>query len=186
MGSTTTRQWPYSAHRLIPHRPNMWEVFCLDFDYRDLEIDHTYGHDHTYGMLSVDCYQKHLYHNLPFCFQLSNTLQRMLSSSLSRLALGASVPRMAPALISTSFNLNLSSNLNLAPALNPIMVTQTCALHTTEVVERARQSTRARKKKINDANKKKKEERLRKNPPPIPKKVILQTILSLVRSPPQI
>ena len=122
---------------------------------------------------------KHLYHNLPFGFQLSNTLQRMLSSSLSRLALGASVPRMAPALISTS------SNLNLSPALDPIMVTQTCALHTTEVVERARQSTRARKKKINDANKKKKEERLRKNPPPIPKKVIPQTILSLVR-PPQI
>ena len=104
----------------------------------------------------------------------------MLSSSLSRLALGASVPRMAPALISTS------SNLNLSPALDPIMVTQTCALHTTEVVERARQSTRARKKKINDANKKKKEERLRKNPPPIPKKVIPQTILSLVRSPPQV
>ena len=104
----------------------------------------------------------------------------MLSSSLSRLALGASVPRMAPALISTS------SNLNLAPALNPIIVTQMCALHTTEVVERARQSTRARKKKINDANKKKKEERLRKNPPPIPKKVIPQTMLSLVRSPPQI
>ena len=110
----------------------------------------------------------------------------MLSSSLSRLALGASVPRMAPALISTSSNLNLSFNLNLSSNINPIIVTQMCALHTTEVVERARQSTRARKKKINDANKKKKEERLRKNPPPIPKKVIPQTILSLVRSPPKI
>merc|ERR1719361_760237 len=39
-----------------------------------------------------------------------------------------------------------------------------------------RQSTRIRKKKINDANKKKKEERLRKNPPPIPKKVQLMLI----------
>ena len=77
----------------------------------------------------------------------------MLCSSLTRMALGSSVPR---------FTTVSRSHLNLAPM---------CALHTSEVVERARQSTRIRKKKINDANKKKKEERLRKNPPPIPKKV---------------
>ena len=80
-------------------------------------------------------------------------LQRMLCSSLTRMALGSSVPR---------FTTVSRSHLNLAPM---------CGLHTSEVVERARQSTRIRKKKINDANKKKKEERLRKNPPPIPKKV---------------
>ena len=79
----------------------------------------------------------------------------MLCSSLTRMTLGSTVPR---------FTTVSRSHLNLAPM---------CALHTSEVVERARQSTRIRKKKINDANKKKKEERLRKNPPPIPKKVIL-------------
>ena len=69
------------------------------------------------------------------------------------MTLGSTVPR---------FTTVSRSHLNLAPM---------CGLHTSEVVERARQSTRIRKKKINDANKKKKEERLRKNPPPIPKKV---------------
>merc|ERR1719435_586435 len=39
-----------------------------------------------------------------------------------------------------------------------------CPLHTSNVVERARQSTRIKKKK---------QERLRKNPPPLPKKVQL-------------
>jgi len=48
-----------------------------------------------------------------------------------------------------------------------------CPLHTSNVVERARQSTRIKKRKQNLANKKKKEERLRKNPPPLPKKVQL-------------
>ena len=95
-------------------------------------------------------------------FSQKTTLQRrMLSTSLTRLTLGASVvPRLTPVLVSAHLN------LNLAPIITPI-----CALHTSDVVERARQSTRIRKKKINDANKKKKEERLRKNPPPIPKKV---------------
>lgn len=46
-------------------------------------------------------------------------------------------------------------------------------LHTSAVVERARQSTRLRKRKVYMDNKKKKEERLRKNPPPIPHKVQL-------------
>ena len=46
-------------------------------------------------------------------------------------------------------------------------------IHTSAVLERARQSTRIKKRKQNLANKKKKEERLRKNPPPLPKKVQL-------------
>ena len=85
--------------------------------------------------------------------RIAHHLQRMLCSSLTRMTLGSTVPR---------FTTVSRSHLNLAPM---------CGLHTSEVVERARQSTRIRKKKINDANKKKKEERLRKNPPPIPKKV---------------
>ena len=87
----------------------------------------------------------------------------MLSTSLTRLTLSV-VPRLTPVLVSAP----PSFHLNLAPMITPM-----CPLHTSDVVERARQSTRIRKKKINDANKKKKEERLRKNPPPIPKKVIL-------------
>jgi len=46
-------------------------------------------------------------------------------------------------------------------------------LHTSDVLERARQSTRIKKRKVHLANKKKKEERLRKNPPPMPKKIQL-------------
>lgn len=46
-------------------------------------------------------------------------------------------------------------------------------LHTSAALDRARQVTRERKRKVYVANKKKKEERLRKNPPPLPKKVIL-------------
>jgi len=92
----------------------------------------------------------------------------MLSTSLTRLTLGVSVvPRLIPVLASAS----PSYQINLPPMITPM-----CALHTSDVVERARQSTRIRKKKINDANKKKKEERLRKNPPPIPKKVQLMLI----------
>jgi len=45
------------------------------------------------------------------------------------------------------------------------------SLHTGDVLERARQATRIRKRKIAVDNKKKKEERLRKNPPPLPLKV---------------
>jgi len=52
----------------------------------------------------------------------------------------------------------------------------TCLLHTSAAVERARQSTRIKKRKKDLDNKKKKEERLRKNPPPIPKKVRLMMI----------
>jgi len=46
-------------------------------------------------------------------------------------------------------------------------------LHTSVTLERARQATRLRKRKIYMENKKKKEDRLRKNPPPIPEKVKL-------------
>jgi len=53
------------------------------------------------------------------------------------------------------------------------------------VVERARQSTRIKKRKQNLANKKKKEERLRKNPPPIPRKVQLMLISKGLGSKPQ-
>ena len=62
------------------------------------------------------------------------------------------------------------------PVVNNISLPTTmilCPLHTSTVLERARQSTRIRKRKINLANKKKKEERLRKNPPPLPKKIQL-------------
>jgi ribosomal protein L1 len=45
--------------------------------------------------------------------------------------------------------------------------------HTTACVERARQSTRLRKRKVALTNKKRKEDRLRKNPPPLPLKVRL-------------
>lgn len=45
--------------------------------------------------------------------------------------------------------------------------------HTSACVERARQSTRLRKRKVAMANRKKREERLRKNPPPLPYKVQL-------------
>jgi len=45
--------------------------------------------------------------------------------------------------------------------------------HTSACVERARQSTRIRKRKVAMANRKKKQERLRKNPPPLPYKVQL-------------
>lgn len=58
-------------------------------------------------------------------------------------------------------------------------------LHTSCVVERARQSTRIKKRKQHLANKKKKEERLRKNPPPIPKKVKLMLIAKGLGSEPR-
>jgi len=57
-------------------------------------------------------------------------------------------------------------------------------LHTSAIVERARQSTRLRKRKVVLENIKKKEERLRKNPPPIPKKVRLMMKLKGLGSEP--
>ena len=68
----------------------------------------------------------------------------------------------------------LSSTKLMTPSLVlPSLSQMLCPLHTSTVLERARQSTRIKKRKQMLANKKKKEERLRKNPPPLPKKVKL-------------
>ena len=105
-------------------------------------------------------------------------LWRLTASSLS--------PRLSP---------SLSSSTALLPRLHPaianlpmtydIVKTPACPLHTSSVVERARQSTRIKKRKQNLANKKKKEERLRKNPPPLPKKVQLMLKSKGLASKPQ-
>ena len=62
------------------------------------------------------------------------------------------------------------SAVTWVPTLSGMMISP---LHTSCVLERARQSTRIKKRKVHMANKKKKEERLRKNPPPLPKKIKL-------------
>ena len=80
----------------------------------------------------------------------------MLCQAMARMAVQRVVPR-------------------LTPVVSGLLLPSSC-LHTTPVVERARQSTRIKKRKVNMANKKKKEERLRRNPPPVPKKVQLQLI----------
>lgn len=56
--------------------------------------------------------------------------------------------------------------------------------HTSASVERARQGTRLRKRKVALANKRKKELRLKKNPPPLPKKVKLMLKAMGVREDP--
>jgi len=66
---------------------------------------------------------------------------------------------------------NLPSSLLNLPISSSLLYV--ASIHTSAVVERARQSTRLRKRKVYLANKKKKDERLRKNPPPIPHKVQL-------------
>ena len=53
------------------------------------------------------------------------------------------------------------------------LVQQSAQLHTTAILERARQMTRRRKRKIALRNKIKKENELKKNPKPIPYKVEL-------------
>jgi hypothetical protein len=58
----------------------------------------------------------------------------------------------------------------------PLLLPLVAHLHTSQVLERARQSTRIKKRKVALDNKKKKEERLRKNPPPLPKKIQLMLI----------
>jgi len=70
----------------------------------------------------------------------------------------------------------VSSEVSVLPSFIPFVPLQYKHLHTSAVLERARQSTRIRKRKVALANKKKKEERIRKNPPPIPKKVQLMLI----------
>lgn len=56
--------------------------------------------------------------------------------------------------------------------------------HTSAALERARQGTRLRKRKVALANKRKKELRLKKNPPPLPKKVKLMLRAMGVREDP--
>jgi hypothetical protein len=73
---------------------------------------------------------------------------------------------------------NCRNSLLSSPAAlhSLVLVPSSSALHTSAIVERARQSTRIRKRKVAVENKKKKEERLRKNPPPLPKKIQLMLI----------
>ena len=56
--------------------------------------------------------------------------------------------------------------------------------HSSASLERARQGTRLRKRKVALANKRKKELRLKKNPPPLPKKVKLMLRAMGVREDP--
>merc|ERR1719348_810309 len=77
-------------------------------------------------------------------------------------------------IISTKSPLPSFPNLSIIPSCIPPVSCQ--AIHTSVILERARQSTRIRKRKVALANKKKKEDRLRKNPPPLPKKVQLMLI----------
>ena len=93
------------------------------------------------------------------------------SASLPSLTLFYRAPTiLAPVKISCSVGLGLPQHaLPVLPRITQMM----CPLHTSALLERARQSTRIKKRKQNLANKKKKEERLRKNPPPLPKKVQL-------------
>jgi len=69
------------------------------------------------------------------------------------------------------FACNTINNSALGP--KQLAATPSMYFHTSLGVERARQATRIRKRKVVLENIKKKEERLRKNPPPIPKKVKL-------------
>jgi len=71
----------------------------------------------------------------------------------------------------TAKNVFLNPQAFCLPVLSNVF--SAVSLHTSATVERARQSTRIRKRKVYLANKKKKEEKLRKNPPPLPKKIQL-------------
>jgi len=88
-------------------------------------------------------------------------------------------PRMSPIVLSKTHLSTLGYHNTIPsviPTIVPTFTAPSVSFHTSDVVERARQSTRIRKRKVDLANKKKKEERLRKNPPPIPKKVRLMLI----------
>ena len=112
-----------------------------------------------------------------------NSLQSGMLS-LSRMALQCrAVPRLAPTTSCLTFSLPTSACLSvslptsllsslLLPPTSPALL-PTSSLHTSASLERARQSTRIKKRKVYETNKKKKELRLKKNPPPIPKKVQL-------------
>jgi len=93
-------------------------------------------------------------------------------SNLWRLSVSSLSPRLSPTFSNCSTVLpRFYPAISILPVNN--LTPTVCPLHTSSVVERARQSTRIKKRKQNLANKKKKEERLRKNPPPLPKKVQL-------------
>lgn len=98
-------------------------------------------------------------------------------SSLVRQVLKPSWVNASRTAISQCQNKTYQNNAQVSsPPLFTVMPLHTSAmmeLQTTAVVERARQSTRIRKRKVYMDNKKKKEDRLRKNPPPIPYKVQL-------------
>ena len=92
-------------------------------------------------------------------------------TSLSRLSLSASSSLFHKC--PTYFSPSVISQASNCQRLLPLVIVSVSPLHTSDVLERARQSTRIKKRKVHLANKKKKEERLRKNPPPMPKKIQL-------------
>jgi len=110
-------------------------------------------------------------------------------STMGRLAISSLSPRLSPIIMSSNSALSLTCQPTLSSLTLNNMPTMTapptCPLHTSSVVERARQSTRIKKRKVNLANKKKKEDRLRKNPPPLPRKVQLMLISKGLGSKPQ-
>jgi len=89
-----------------------------------------------------------------------NSSLRVANHAMSRRPIQSTI--MSSALPTTTTLLSRSMDLSL-PAM----------FHTSLVLDRARQVTRARKRKITLANIKKKAERLRKNPKPMAKKVEL-------------
>ena len=66
----------------------------------------------------------------------------------------------------------ISKNLFIRTSAVP-MIECVSGFQTTSIMERARQMTRVKKRKVAMANKKAKEARLLKNPPPLPHKVQL-------------
>eukprot|EP00092_Neocalanus_flemingeri_P029737 GFUD01032285.1.p1 GENE.GFUD01032285.1~~GFUD01032285.1.p1 ORF type:complete len:408 (+),score=116.95 GFUD01032285.1:61-1284(+) len=113
----------------------------------------------------------------------------MMYSAMGRLGITSLSPRLSPIFLCNTSALSLGSRSTLPTIttcnLPSLLTVPMSPLHTSSVVERARQSTRIKKRKVNVANKKKKEERLRKNPPPIPKKVQLMLISKGLGAKPQ-
>lgn len=107
-------------------------------------------------------------------------------SAIGRLTLSSLSPRLSPTMCTA---LPLSYTKILPPLTSfynlPVQSVPICPLHTSSVVERARQSTRIKKRKRNLDDKKKKEDRLRKNPPPLPRKVQLMLIAKGLGSQPK-
>ena len=91
----------------------------------------------------------------------------MLRSSLQRLAISHRAWTTPAATAAATAAASLQS------PFPPLPGTQSRDLHVSAPLERARQMTRIRKRKIIVANTKKRAERLRKNPPKLPAKVVL-------------